>query len=29
MLVTVNPAKNIDMQMIDALARWLDELPPR
>lgn len=27
MLVWVNPSKNIDMQMIDALARWLDELP--
>jgi hypothetical protein len=29
MLVSVNPAKNIDMQMIDALGRWLDELPVR
>jgi len=29
MLVSVNPAKNIDMQMIDALARWLDELPAK
>jgi dienelactone hydrolase len=29
MLVSVNPAKNIDTQMIDALGRWLDELPVR
>jgi hypothetical protein len=29
LLVSVNPAKNIDMQMIDALARWLDELPAK
>ncbi len=27
MLVWLNPAKNVDMQMIDAQARWLDELP--
>jgi hypothetical protein len=26
MLVWLNPAKNIDMQIVDALARWLDEL---
>ncbi len=29
MLVWLNPAKNIDMQIVDALARWLDELPVR
>jgi hypothetical protein len=27
MLAWLNPAKNIDMQIVDALARWLDELP--
>jgi pimeloyl-ACP methyl ester carboxylesterase len=27
MLVWVNPAKNVDAQMIDVLLRWLDELP--
>ncbi|MGB0081690.1 MAG: alpha/beta hydrolase [Terracidiphilus sp.] len=29
MMVWVNPAKNADVQMIDALTRWLDELPVR
>jgi len=29
MLVWLSPQKNIDMQIVDALARWLDELPPR
>jgi len=29
MLVWLNPQKNIDMQIVDALARWLDELPRR
>ncbi len=27
MLVSVNPAKNIDMQIVDAQTRWLDDLP--
>jgi pimeloyl-ACP methyl ester carboxylesterase len=29
LLVWMNPAKNIDVQMIDALGRWLDELPAK
>jgi hypothetical protein len=29
MLVWLNSAKNIDMQIVDALTRWLDELPTR
>ena len=29
MLVWLNPAKNIDTQIVDALGRWLDELPAR
>jgi uncharacterized protein len=29
MIVWLSPAKNIDMQIVDALARWLDELPTR
>jgi hypothetical protein len=29
MLVWLNPAKSIDMQIVDTLARWLDELPAR
>jgi pimeloyl-ACP methyl ester carboxylesterase len=29
LLVWVNPAKNIDAQIVDALARWLDELPAK
>ncbi len=29
MLVWLSPAKNIDMQIVDAQARWLDELPVR
>ena len=27
MLVWLSPAKRIDMEIVDALARWLDELP--
>jgi len=27
MLVWLNPQKNIDMQIVNALARWLDDLP--
>jgi pimeloyl-ACP methyl ester carboxylesterase len=29
MLVWLSPAKNVDTQIMEALARWLDELPAR
>jgi len=29
MLVWLSPQNNIDMQIVDALTRWLDELPAR